>query len=118
VAFEIAPDGWYSRFCKTLTHPTLGVMPNMHKAEGLGLAGGVVQEQDFEETLEQTIRTAGSVALMTAAVAHLMTTSTVFESQHWPAARVAFQHEMCHSLLPFNREQAGSGFRGFGDVGA
>jgi transcriptional regulator len=26
-----------------------------------------------------------------------------------PAAHVAFQHEMCHSLLPFKREQAGSG---------
>jgi hypothetical protein len=67
----IAPPDWYAEFCDAYTHPTPGIIPNMHNSTGLGYAGGVVQEEGLTKTLDEIIGKVGAIALMAAAFAQL-----------------------------------------------
>jgi hypothetical protein len=67
----VATEDWYAEFCEAYTHPTPSVTPNMHNATGLGHAGGVVQEEGFKKSLDETIGKVGAVAMMVAAFAQL-----------------------------------------------
>jgi hypothetical protein len=67
----VAPPDWYAEFCEAYTHPTPGITPNMHNTTGLGYAGGVVQEEGFEKTLDEIVGKVGAIALMAVAFAQL-----------------------------------------------